>query len=84
MDESWSERWHSKETEAYTIVNMHRQLPEAAGWFSVYYRNYTRRNMLTVSARDELDAFMQATKRLRVSKAKTDNRLANHNREVED
>lgn len=44
--------------------------------FHVFYRNYSKRAWFSVEGRDELEAFMVATKRLAKSKAASDRRRA--------
>lgn len=55
-----------------TLVNR----PPGQFVFQTFFRTYTQRSWFQVTARDEVDAFMQSTKRLARNKAASDRRRA--------
>lgn len=75
--EDWERRWRDKATEPYTVVHIGPRWPyiREAGeyeWWDVYYRAYSKRSHAIVWAKDELGAYMEAIKRLKTNKRKTD------------
>lgn len=75
--EEWEQRWRDKATEPYTVVHIEPRYPNiprayAREWWSVYYRCYSKRSYIEVQAQDELGAYMEALKHLKVNKRKTD------------
>jgi len=53
--------------------------PPGLFYFHVFYRDYGRRKWMSVEGRDEVEAFMVATKLLTKNKAKADKRRAKRN-----
>lgn len=51
-------------------------VPPGLFYFHVFFRSYRKRSWFSVEGRDELEAFMIATKRLAKNKAKADKRKA--------
>ena len=75
--QDWERAWHDKTTEPYTVLHIEQKWPDSPWdmdreWWAVYYRCYSKRSFTMVRARDGLGAYMEALKRLKTNKRKTD------------
>ena len=66
-------KWLLNEVSEYPMMI---SAPPGLHRFHVFYRSYAKQSWFSVHARDELEAFMKATKQLAKNKAKADKRRA--------